>query len=64
MVQFRLFIANVARLDIIEAFDWYHEIDPNLATSLETYIEAGLTTIQHNPNLFHQTFSLRHPLFP
>ncbi len=56
MVRFKLFIADAARHDIIEAFDWYHEIDPNLAASLETYIEAGLNTIQHNPNLFQKRY--------
>lgn len=56
MIQFNLLLADAARLDIIEAFDWYNEIDSHLADSLEMYIEAGLTTIQHNPNLYQKRY--------
>src|SRR5690606_7134807 len=56
MIQFNLFIADAARLDIIEAFDWYNEISSHLADSLETNIEASLNTIQHNPNLFQKRY--------
>lgn len=56
MTQFSLLLADTARLDIIEAFDWYNEIDSHLAESLEKYIETGLTTIQNNPNLFQKRY--------
>lgn len=56
MIQFSLLLADAARLDIIEAFDWYNEIDNRLADSLEMNIEAGLATIQHNPNLFQKRY--------
>jgi len=56
MIQFSLLLSDAARLDIIEAFDWYNEIDRNLAVSLEVHIESGLNTIQNNPNLFQKRY--------
>lgn len=56
MPKYNLLIAEAARFDIVEAFEWYDEIDSKLGQSLTAHIEAALETIQGNPNLFQKRY--------
>ncbi len=59
-MAYKLFVNPSARLDIIEAIDWYNEKQPNLGFRLYKYIQTTLEIIRSNPSGFAVRYKTIH----
>jgi plasmid stabilization system protein ParE len=51
-MAYKVFINPSARLDIIEAIDWYNEHQPNLGFRFYKHMQSTIDNIQKNPSGF------------